>query len=751
MTKKVVKQSDFRPSSNEFYKPFFIFFLILNLARIAASIFPDTFLFGLDFYKSFPLGFSVVFIFFSLLFLSRSINESVGQFLRSLTSFFYREDGTIKWIALILFLGICTVGFYILRVKPYLGDGVSRVQDLDKEYLNTIKDFLVYRSFQSLSLLLYYKTGDIFYRFGIERFKVFYFYNCISGIVFLYFVFRLSSEVFETSLKRIVAFFYLIFQAYFILYMGYIEYYSIPLSMSVMYIYYAIQCLKGKTSVVYPALVLIILILFHLLGVILFPSLVYLLLLKWKQDSIPARFFSYHYPMTLLSAFLVGLLITLTLRPGPLNKLLIAPSQLFSYYNYAPYFIFHISEILNLLILGAGSSIFLIVWFRRILFTQIKRDSLLNFLVINVFCSLLLIIFFNPSGNLAADWDIMTIPLLMLNILGIILLLQYSSIKLNLATYGINISQIFIFFIVWFLVNTIDDAAAQRINTIQNHSDPSGNPHRPKYTDGFSFKYYYLIEHDIPKCREIGEICLRSVNDESLREYADFFSEIHDYEISIRFVRKYIVYLENKINKGSNEWSDYYNLALYGYLITRQFDEAIISLRKAIELNPQNYELHFILGQAYDFNNNVDSALVEYACYDSLYDVNKALIFATRKRTLIKMYDLFVRTKRFDDGISFFKQRENMWYYYTFFLGALYCQKGDYEMASECFDRIFNIRKIDDREMIFDIAILFYNGKQYAKSWEFAQKTPLSDNKVWIALIDSLKNTQWYKDAKGKR
>lgn len=746
MTKKIVKQTVFQSSSNEYYKLFFLFFLIINLARIAASIFPEIFLFGLDYYKALPLWLSVLIVLLSLLFLIRAINERAGQLLRSFASVFYRENGTIKWIPVVFFIGICTTIFYFLRVKPFLGDGVSRVQDLDKEYLNTIKDYFVYRSFQFLSILLFDKTGDIFYLWGIERYKVFYLFNCVSGVIFLYFVFRLQSELFETPLKRMISMLYLVFQAYLILFMGYIEYYAIPLSMSVMYVYYAIRCLKSKTSAVYPALILIILISFHLLGVILLPSLVYLLILKWKQDSVLSRFFSYHYPKTLLAMLLVGVILTLAFRSGPLNILLISPSALFSFYNYAPYFLFHISEILNLLILGAGSSLFLIIWFRKILFDHIKRDSLLNFLVINVFFSVLLIIFFKPSGNLAADWDIMTIPLLMLNILGIVILLRSSAIKLNLATFGIIISQVFISFLLWFSVNSIEGAAAQRIITIQNHSYASGNPHKPKYTDGLSFKYYFFIEHNIPKCKEIGEICLASVNDESLREYADLFSEIQELEIGIRFVRKYISYLEQKINKVQPEWSDYFNLAMYGYTIVRQFDKAIWSLRKALELNPQNYELYYPLGMTYEFSNKIDSALAMYSQYDSLYDENRALIYADRRRVLSKIYDLYVQTKRFNDGIVFFKQHEQKGGLYSYYLGRLYWIKGRKDLASEYFTKILQNGTETDKGMNFVMAHLFYNTSEFSKSWELVQEKKWPENKDWIELVDSLKNTQWYKE-----
>lgn len=728
------------------YRPFFIFFLTINLIRIAAGIVPDLFLFGLDFYKYFPLWLSIIFISVSLLFLIKTFNESAGRLLHFIASLFYKEDGTIKWVTLLLFLGICTTGFYFLRVKPYLGDGVSRVQDLEKVYLHTLKDYFIFRSFQFLSVLLYDKTGNIFYDFGFARFRTFYLYNCLSGFMFLYFVFRLQSELFDNKLKRVISFFCIVCQAYLILFMGYIEYYAIPLAMSVMYSYYAIRCIKRKTTLWIPALILVILMAFHLLGVILLPSLIFLLLLKKGQKSILLRFVSYHYPLWLVLFTLIGMISILVIRPGPFDKLLISPKELFSFYNYAPYFIFHFNEILNLLILGSGVSLFLIVWFRKILLTQIKTDPLLNYFTINAFSGLLLVIFFNPSGNLAADWDIMTIPLLTLNILGIVLLLRYSPLKLNLPAYGICFSQTIIFFVIWFLVNTIDNAAAERITTIQNHSYAAGNPHKLKYTDGLSFKYYYFIEHNIPKCKEIAEICLTSVNDESLREYAIFFRDLGDDNMRSRFTKKYIRYLEEKISMNAPTWSDYYNLAAYGYCNEKQYQKAITAIKKAIELNATNYGLYATLGQTYEFNNDLDSALREYLYYESVYDKIEGLKIASQDQIYDKIFELFRQTGRLQESIKFFKGRSNQGYLCLYYLGIAYSFQNQYKTAQELFEKVLRIEDTLGKVKNLNMAQIFYINKQYAQCWNLVQKEPMPDTENWIDLVNSLKTTQWYKE-----
>jgi len=334
--------------------------------------------------------------------------------------------------------------------------------------------------------------------------------------------------------------------------MGYIEYYAIPLALSVTYLYYAVRYIKGKSSLWIPGLILLFILLFHLLGVILLPSLLYLIVLRNKNGIILKRFFTYEYPKTLVSLILIGIVGVLFFRPGPLNTLLINPFEFFTYHNYAPYVIYHSIEIINLLIFGSAAGLFLIIMFRRNLIENIKNDPLLNFIVINAFFGLLLIIFFYPSLSLAADWDIMTISLLLFNLLGVFLLMYGETKVINKAVYGLLISQAVVYFVIWFSTNSIAEAAESRFGNINNFSVPEGNPHLPAYIDIKVFLYYYYIENDYEKCLEIGEAVLNSEwNHSSSWEFANFFHYMGYNEIAKRFTLKYISVMEEKIKQGS--------------------------------------------------------------------------------------------------------------------------------------------------------------------------------------------------------
>ena len=196
------------------YRYFFIFFLILNLTRIIASLIPDMYLIGLDFYKYLPINVSVIFIVLSFVFLSKPVNEKVVSLIQYTARVIYKENGDIKWFNVSIFFCCALICFYYLRIIPLLGDGTQRIQDLDKIYVRTIKDYFHFRGFESFTLILYSYTAKLLTHLDIDNYQTFYVYNCISGLIFVYYLLRLQTELFENKFNRTVSYIYLIIQAY---------------------------------------------------------------------------------------------------------------------------------------------------------------------------------------------------------------------------------------------------------------------------------------------------------------------------------------------------------------------------------------------------------------------------------------------------------------------------------------------------------------------------------------------------------
>ena len=494
-----------------------------------------------------------------------------------------------------------------------------------------------------------------------------------------------------------------------------------------------------------PGAVLAVLIMFHLLGVFLLPSFFLLLSVKSGPESPVRKFFTYGYPRFLTVSMLGAIALSLVLRPGPLEMLLVNPFHLFRFYNYAPYIIFHISEVLNLLLLGAGAGCFFVIWFRRRLFKEIKRNTLLNFLSVNAFFGLLLIVFFNPSGNCAADWDIMAAPLLMINLLGVYLLLDSIGEKPFGPAAGLLVSQVIIACLVWFSVNTLETPAAERIITIYNHGVPEGNPGLPLYSDGQTFKYYYFIKKDYRKSREIAEIALKNIENESLWEYANYMKDIGEDQIALQFVRKYTAFLESKIQAGDVSWSDYYNLAMNGYMILGRFGRAAAAFDEALRLNPENYELYFWIGQAHEAAGASGDALNAYIRYDSLFDEDRSLRLASRERTLEKIYQLSRRSEA-EKGRQYFETNSKRGNIYILYLARLYHERHEQVKVDSLFTLIRKDEKGINGRISTEMARVYLDRGDLPSAWEMLQLNPLPDDKRWSDLMDRIKDSGWYRE-----
>ena len=103
----------------------FRFFLLLNCLRIAATFLPGAFLFGLDLLRFLPLPLAVFWAVLGIAFLNYPVNRRVGDALEGFGRLLYNRQGGFRALTAGLILFFCVFIFYFLRVKPYLGDGVS--------------------------------------------------------------------------------------------------------------------------------------------------------------------------------------------------------------------------------------------------------------------------------------------------------------------------------------------------------------------------------------------------------------------------------------------------------------------------------------------------------------------------------------------------------------------------------------------------------------------------------------------------
>ena len=268
------------------------------------------------------------------------------------------------------------------------------------------------------------------------------------------------------------------------------------------------------------------------------------------------------------------------------------------------------------------------------------------------------------------------------------------------------------------------------------------------------FKYYYFIEKDYEKCEEIGEIVLNSeIEESSLWIYARFFGYMGNFGMEDRFTIKYITSMKDKINHGSSTWEDYYNLGFNGYYRLGEYEKSIPMLKRAIELNSDYNDLHALLGDSYLVKSDYyDLAITEFSTFINHYDEESPLKLTTLEFAIPKIFYLYKKTNRYQDGISFFEELEEKNYLHYYALTMLYFLQKDYSHLSNLVENILStegavekIEKYFHDSGKYSIATVLFILEKYSDSWEIAAKFQKSEDKYWTELINGLKQTEWYK------
>ncbi|RJP72759.1 MAG: hypothetical protein C4532_05635 [Candidatus Abyssobacteria bacterium SURF_17] len=110
---------------------------------------------------------------------------------------------------------------------------------------------------------------------GVEHLEILRIFICGSGVLFIFFLYKLICLLYEPKVERLLAGAFLIVPGYIRLYFGHIEMYGFLLTAVCAYLYFAIRYAKGKNGILPPALLLGLSTWLHLSAVLLLPSLIY--------------------------------------------------------------------------------------------------------------------------------------------------------------------------------------------------------------------------------------------------------------------------------------------------------------------------------------------------------------------------------------------------------------------------------------------------------------------------------------------
>lgn len=211
------------------------------------------------------------------------------------------------------------------------------------------------------------------------------------------------------------------------------------------------------------------------------------------------------------------------------------------------------------------------------------------------------------------------------------------------------------------------------------------------------------------------------------------------------------------------------------YYVNGEIDKAIAEFSQGIRVNPKDYVACFQRAKAYEQQDNIDPAIADYGqvikqcpafflCFQALY--SRGLLYQ-KKRLLdeaIADYTAIIESKcnvkgilanaynnrglaydyqgRFDlatsdynDALETVPKLFNAYYN----RGATYANMGVYTLALEDFDKELELNRHCFPAVRYKLAIIYYNQRDYQRSWYALFALMQSGERVSHALIEDLK------------
>ncbi|HTZ11661.1 MAG TPA: tetratricopeptide repeat protein [Candidatus Margulisiibacteriota bacterium] len=234
------------------------------------------------------------------------------------------------------------------------------------------------------------------------------------------------------------------------------------------------------------------------------------------------------------------------------------------------------------------------------------------------------------------------------------------------------------------------------------------------------------------------------------------------------------VFLATWAHAGGAEISSFVEQGIIHY--TRgELDEAIEDFSNGVQASPNDYMAYFQRAKVYEYREDADKAIADYTavlkacpgfimCPQALY--YRGLMYQRKnleeeaikdytaiidsncesKGILANAYNnrglAFDRRGRFDDALSDYSRALDVMprlinAYYN--RGAAYASLGAYTLALQDFEKELEINKRSISASRYKLAIMYYEKKEYAKSWFELFALMQSGERVSHVLIEDLK------------
>ncbi len=575
-------------------RPLFAYYLTVGLVFLV-SFFPENRIWGFNQWAYFPLGWRLLLISVGLL-LPLIWSLLSGDKLKS-----FREklitslDGRGTYLGLAAFVTIAMgIGFYFLRAKThFLGDGYMNLSSLASE-----KPLIKDTAFGEVKVHIWLKSllggGE---PAALLSFQII---SIVSGILFLMVVFYMARKLFENRLESFLFSLGLASGGYLLLFFGYVEYYSLFVLSVTIYTLAGLLIINGKLNKWLVIPFFLPTVLFHILGITLLPSVLFLLfsgttLGKFFQNLSKKTklFLSTVGGIALLSVFIYFYLNSYRFRFAVVPIL----TDRFTVEGYTLFSVKHIIDFLNLLFLLVPGLLVFLVLTSKLRLRETFRQKPFQYLLVLTISTLGAVSLIDPKLGMPRDWDLFSFCGIPLAVIIHYTILIKSQVVGKYVAVGLMIALGFFSLFPRAIRQFTPDIAVAEFNTLAVLDISKNRVSRNLLVD------YY---------RKIGDSA--NVMIESEKWFSDYPETFVPRKVdSLARANKQqeaILYGKRMILKNPMFSVSYYTVGAE-YLAAVNLDSAILYLEIANAMSPDIPDFMFVLGAAY-FEKGENEIAYEY-------------------------------------------------------------------------------------------------------------------------------------------
>ena len=574
---------------------------LLTMVRIVGSFFPHLRFWGLSQLHYFSLEFRIGLSVIGLLILIPRVNKIVagvlGRVFDSIAERLKKMNRYLLYSAISL---ASLVPFWLLRARtPLLGDGYIRAGEIRMGKLHSVAE--------PLDALLHLMVSKFF---GLDAYTTYGVLSCLAGGLFVFLILLLCDLLGENGREKLLIFSVVLTMGATQLFFGYIESYTFMYAAMAGYVLFAVRYLRRKGGFLWPCIFIILSIGFHFSAIFVSPSLVYLAFIP-TQSGDGRRTRGIRFGKVAILACVIALIAVgfhlVRAASGGVGHLFIYP---FGGGN-ADYSLFsaeHWFDLVNHQFLISPVNVILWVVLLLLFWRRISlKDNVARFLFWLGICSLGFALLVDPKLGYARDWDLFAFSSLGATLLGLYLILslvggltQAASspgqggtpgggegrvMDLRPVTLALVVTSL-VSTLPWILVNASEQKAVARFEDLLKMEE-KGTAHgyetlacyfRDRGEHQKSAKSWRDAIAAKPSPRYFGAL------GNAYRRLGEYDKAIEAYDRSLRMVPRFPGMTSVHKNFGST-------LARVGRL-----EEAVLQLKKAIDLRPGRTEVHQSLG-----------------------------------------------------------------------------------------------------------------------------------------------------------